>query len=431
MRALARLRDRLRRDVLDPSCQTKEEFLAALHTRLSRDGVKSRSLGGAWWDDFFDAITTYDKEGVEPQSRMIQHVAELHDDTMTSGELVKVFKVALKFGLFSVGYAIRLKARNVAIHALSANQVKPDSKDYLSALSALLEVRQWQTFEEKLLLVDPNLDQKKASLQVLYYVLKNGRPSKSAPNVLIQTEDDLAYSKYISGKRVALVGPAKTDSRDAQEIDRFDLVTRCNYKEAGVGTDPEIKGLRCDVSYYNSAQAKFIYETNPQETFPRSVDWLVCKHGSRSVKLGKWIQTLPGSSSDLENSEGPRVRPSATFKIPRFAGTLNAVPNAVLDLLGLGVGEIEIFHSDLMLTVDRATNYDPLVKNTEDALFMAVKTFAGTHDPITQYALLKTLYDSGAIAGDAKFSAAMSLGEQAYMDELQKAYGESARSCLR
>lgn len=393
--------------------------------------MKSGALGGAWWDDFFDAITTYDKDGVEPQSRMIRHVAELQDDAMTAGELVKVFKVALKFGLFNVGYAIRSKARDVAIHALLENRVNPRSKDYLSALSALLEARQWQAFEEKLPLLHPKLDEKKASLQLLYCLLKDGRPSKGALNGLIRTEDDLAYSKYISGKRVALVGPAKTDSRDAEEIDRFDLVTRCNYKETGVGTDPEIKGLRCDVSYYNGHQAKFIYETNPHETFPRSVDWLVCKHRSRSVELRKWIQRLPRSSSDPENSDGPRVRPSVTFKIPLFAGTLNAVPNAVLDLLGLGAGRIEIFHSDLMLTVDRATNYDPLVKNTEDALFLAMKTFSGTHDPITQYTLLQTLYDSGAIAGDAKFSAAMSLGEQAYMDELQKAYGESARSYLR
>ena len=65
----------------------------------------------------------------------------------------------------------------------------------------------------------------------------------------------------------ALVGPAKTESRDAQEIDAFDLVIRFNYKEIGVGTDPDIKGLLCDVSYYNSAQAKYIYKTKPVETF--------------------------------------------------------------------------------------------------------------------------------------------------------------------
>lgn len=421
LRRLARLRDRLRRgsETLDPSRQTKDEFLAALHARLSREGVKSRSLGEAWWDHFFAAITADDKMGAGAQSCMIRHVAKLPDDTMTSGELVRVFRMALQFGLFSVGHAIRSKAREVVIHALSENRLSPDSRDYLSALAALLEVRQWQAFEQKLPLVDPSLDEEKASLQILYGLLKDGGASVGS-NRLIRSEADLAYSKYLAGKRVALVGPAKTDRRDAEEIDRFDLVIRCNYKETGVGTDPEIKGLRCDVSYYNSAQTRFIYETNPCETFPRTLDWLICKHGRRSVELKKWIQSLPGSSSE--------VRPSRTFEIPLFAATLNAVPNAVLDLLGLGAAEIKIFHSDLMLTVDRAPNYDPLVRNTDDALFLAVKSFAGAHDPITQYALLKTLYDAGSIGGDAGFSAAMSLGEKAYMDALQKAYGESARS---
>jgi hypothetical protein len=424
LRRVSRIRHRLLpgSEILDPSCQTKDEFLAALHKMLSRDGATSRSLDDAWWDDFFAAITTNDELGAEPQGRMIQRLAELPDDAMTPSELLGVFKVAVKFGLLNLGYAIRSKAREVAIRALTENRLRTDSREYIGALAALLEAGKWRAFEQKLPLVDRSLDPEKRSLQILYGLLEDGRAGGDASG-LIQSEDDLAYSKYVSGKRVALVGPARTDSRDADEIDGFDLVIRCNYKETGVGVDPEIKGLRCDVSYYNSAQAKFIYETNPHDTFPRTLDWLVCKHGARSAKLEKWIQTLPGSSD-----ERARVRPSRTFEIPLFAGTLNAVPNAVLDLLGLGVGEIKIFHSDLMLTVDRAANYDPQVKNTEDALYLAVKSFAGAHDPITQYALLKTLYDSGTITGDAGFSTAMSLGEKSYMAALQVAYGESARS---
>jgi len=433
VRGWARLWDRFTGapDILDPSRQTREDFLTTLHEKFSEDGVVSLSLGAHWWDDFFDAITSRDEDGLEVQERMTRHIEELDHDTMTSGEWVRVYKLALKFGLFKVGYALRLNARNVAIHALSENLLSSTSRDYLRALSALLEVQNWEMFEQKLPLLDTSLKQERTSLELLYCLLKDGSASRSAQSALIQSEDDLAYSKYISGKRVALVGPAKTESRDAQEIDAFDLVIRFNYKEIGVGTDPDIKGLLCDVSYYNSAQAKYIYKTKPVETFPRSVDWLVCKHRSRSIRLRKWLQTLPRSTSDSGDSEGAKVRPSSTFEIPLFAGTLNAVPNAVLDLLGLDVGAIEIFHSDLMLTVDRATNYDPLVRNTEDALFMAVKTFAGTHDPVTQYALLKTLYDSGAIAGDDKFSLAMSLGEETYMAELQKAYGNSARKCVR
>ena len=413
---------------LDPASQTRDEFLAALHRGFAEDGVKSRRLSTQWWDDFFVAITSCDEDGGDVQDRMIHSISASIDPRISFGDLTQIYKMTLRYGLFRVGYGLRTKARGLAIDALCEGRLKGNSKDYLRALSALLEARDWDRFEEKLPLLNQKYRVQRGCLNSLYRLLRDGEDSGSLREVLIRSDEDLDFSKFVVGKRVAIVGPARTENCDGQEIDRFDLVVRCNYKEEGVGIDPEVKGLRCDVSYFNSAQARYVCSTDSPDGFPESVNWIVCKREADWKRFEQWIRPLREANGPPAGESTCRVRAARTFEFPLFSGTLNAVPNAVLDLLTLRASHIEVFHSDLMLTVDRAQNYDPDVRDTNDALAMAIKTFSGDHDPVTQYALLRAIYDARGISGDAKFVTAMELGEQLYMDELQMAYGKFGRS---
>jgi hypothetical protein len=60
-----------------------------------------------------------------------------------------------------------------------------------------------------------------------------------------------------------------------------------------------------------------------------------------------------------------------------------------------------------------------------DATRITVRSFAGAHDPVTQLAIMKTAWKSGRVKGDGPFVAALQMSEQAYMDALQKIYGNA------
>ena len=66
----------------------------------------------------------------------------------------------------------------------------------------------------------------------------------------------------ISGKSVAVVGPAPSSELIGSEIDSYDIVVRTNYQGQNKLGDPKEFGVRTDISYYNGFDSLNIHKNS-------------------------------------------------------------------------------------------------------------------------------------------------------------------------
>ncbi len=404
-----------------PALKKPDLALAGLMDTFRKMQVRGELLGNAWWTDFLHAITLNNAEGSELQLRLQQGLANHSDTALQYWEWLHLTKIALKFGLFDLAYWLRLKARNSAISTLKKQDLNPAHPGFRTLLAAAAEAGEWDLF--------------RANLNRLGFVAKNEKNAflflqrlalKRLPNAhrnlpIFKVHADNRFAEFTKNKRIAFVGPSKSLSKDAAEIDGYDLVVRCNYKEAGIGTDSDIKGLRCDISYFNNTQTRSICESKPLQV-PEVIKFAVFRAQTSLQKFRKAFLQL-----DTCFAGQLITRLSENYSLMLFEGSLNAIPNALCDLLRFDTDSIKIFHADLMLTVDRFTGYTPGVENSAKHIDVFLKSCAGAHDPLTQYALLKLMHSAKKISGDPAFERVMQLGEASYMKELQQIYGNFAR----
>ena len=102
------------------------------------------------------------------------------------------------------------------------------------------------------------------------------------------------------------------------------------------------------------------------------------------------------------------------------------MPTVALDLALFNAKSIKIYHTDLMLTIDRQKGYNPESFNmpSEDIEGMK-KNFRSSsilHDPILQYRTFHKLWRTKKITGDARFVEVMEMGLDAFLCELERVY---------
>lgn len=68
---------------------------------------------------------------------------------------------------------------------------------------------------------------------------------------------EVAFRKLIEGKRIAVVGPAQSETDQRDEIDGYDVVIRTKYVHSTFGDDTTA-GTRTDISYYALGNARFL-----------------------------------------------------------------------------------------------------------------------------------------------------------------------------
>ncbi|MHC1703455.1 MAG: hypothetical protein AB9846_06060 [Tenuifilaceae bacterium] len=396
---------------------TKNTFIP-LHKSFSKRHVKSRLLGDDWWTLFLKAAISNDVEGNEYQQGLIKRIDSLSLKTFDHWELLHFYALAIRVGLFDVGYAIRKKAREVAINYYTFHhQLK---KQHLFALlAALLEAGDYFKFKK---VIDSNkrIKQKELFIKLYEVLIKCDEPVNS-----FFVEERLEFYNYIKNKTISIVGPARTNNQDAKYIDSHDLVVRINYKEQGVGIDQLVKGTRCEIVYINNEQANHILNNKPQN-WPSEIRWVVCKMKDIAPRVAELI------NSDFKTTK-PEIEKINTTSINNinsvlFNGSFNIIPNIIFDILLFKPAAIRIFHADLMLTVNRSSGYYPDDWNREKNMkIIFLSSSAAIHDPVTQYWFLQTLWKNGSFNGDSRFNEVMSLGEKEYMHQLQLIYGDIGR----
>ena len=223
--------------------------------------------------------------------------------------------------------------------------------------------------------------------------------------------EDKEIFKIINNKNVAVIGPVDADSNSADEIDSFDVVVRLNHTYAGKDLDPDKKGLKIDISYFNGEQADYVIENNKGK-LPDDLKIFCIKDNStnRVEKLKKV-------------NRNKTIRKIDNYNLLNLYNTHHLLPIALLDILKNKPKIVKIFHSDLNLTVNRTSNYFPKIFNrNETYVYKMLRENVLVHDPMCHYEILKKLFDQGKITGDKKFTNVMKMKTFEYLNKLQDAY---------
>lgn len=236
-------------------------------------------------------------------------------------------------------------------------------------------------------------------------ILENFLSSINKIKLGSKTYENKDFFKILNNKNVAIVGPAKTNSNDAYEIDNFDIIIRLNFRHVTGNIDKVNKGLKTDISYYNGFFIEHLID-NKKGKIP--IDLLAaCIKDNNSNRTQK-----------IEKANTKKIiKGIANYNILPFYSSLNLLHLALLDLLEYNVKSIKIFHSDLFLTKDLNRNFFPKAEMKEPRNLV----FLG-HDPMNQHEILQKLYKNKKITGDTKFDEVMKLDTFEYLKQLEDIY---------
>jgi len=217
------------------------------------------------------------------------------------------------------------------------------------------------------------------------------------------------FYEILDNKSVAIVGPAKTDQKNAQEIDAFDTVVRLNYTHVGKNLDEFYKGFKTDISYFSGEQVDYLIEKKNGQ-LPNDIKLACIKDNNMNRK--KILEQF--------NPNKP-IKRITNYNMFTFYSSLNILPLVLLDILEANVKRIKIFHSDMFLTKIRSPGYYPKEFNLGQKIDL--KSFLD-HDPMSQHEILKKLNSHKKITGDEKFDKVMKLDTYEYLKKLEETYRE-------
>ena len=203
------------------------------------------------------------------------------------------------------------------------------------------------------------------------------------------------FADYISGKSVALVGPAVAPYDQGDEVESHDVVYRIGYRWDLNKPVPNY-GDRTDVVFYNAENSRKL-ALGLYDPFVKEIPWVMVK---RDPKLGK-------------------VKHS--YRVLELPFTkANQAPIALNDLVKLGASKITVFGVDLYLG-GPSTAYD---KNYLDRT--AERDWWGVqiHTPQDNHKFIRNLVreHKQLIVGDERFIRAANLSTPEYLRNLKKAW---------
>ena len=318
-------------------------------------------------------------------------------------ETILIYRLCLAYGHFELGYSIRTYLKEclekVNLHS------KSSLKDKIIKLALLLENQNYNQL--RIEIKKFKLSKKHFHLFIdLINIIKN-------ESICEFQGIDKEYLKFVKGKRIAIVGPAKTSKKDGSEIDSFDVILRLNYKDETVIMDSSIKGARSTISYFNLEQTQVVINNN-FKNWPTELDWAIFNDNNTVNKIERELK--------FKSIETKLRSRNKKYNLTSFNTGYTALPKAVIDILRFKPAHVKIFHADFMLTVDREVGYKPSTW-TEDMRAFFLEICSKRHDPVTQFYIMKNLCASRVISGDKRFDEVISLSPQQYMKELDKIYG--------
>ena len=409
-----RLRSRI--DCITDACNLIDEnfgeigsqgFSKTIEKRLSWLGINFSQLSAhqkGWLYVLFADQPLQPDRYDDLKQQMLQTPVEL----LPCRQWLNLHELCCFRGKYTLAQIFREKARQLAIKPVFGKEFEPPIS-WENTIGAAIEGGECHRSEQLAQLLErAGITGDVANKWQLYLAVLNGQ---GISHQWVKQFDASDFAGYLTGKTIAIVGPAPTEALDAEDIDRHDLVVRLNHSYEGKGTDPKHKGLRTDITCFNGEQAlNFMVER--EGLLPSEVTWACFKSPD-----------LISHAKDKNN--GKNARSLITFYQQQFHGDFNMMPIVALDLWLFNARSIKVYHTDLMLTAGRQKGYYPSSFNRSDDIASMRQVFRRgsiVHDPIQQYRTLNRLWFNKRITGDPRFIDVMQMGLDGYLCELERVY---------
>lgn len=310
-------------------------------------------------------------------------------------EILLISASLMRASAFDLALSFRDSAQKLALEA-PINSIFSNENLFAYHIASLYEKGDYNRIESTI------IESKKSNLMSDKYY----RKEEQIRGIFSKTskKKSCEFSDFIRNKSIAVVSPAHSDKLDGTEIDSYDIVVKCNHRK-NIESSVDVKGRRCDISYYSTAIANYIIDNS--------------LHIS---DLPSWHVFKSDTFVKSDNLFLPNKRSTEYFDYLFFNGALTAIPNLLLDLLINGAGNIKVFHSDLMTTYRRTTGYDP-VKGSDglEKLNNSIRDFSH-HDPFTQFFMMRSLNKRKIIYTDEGLGAILSGDTKQFSFMLNKTY---------
>jgi hypothetical protein len=359
-----------------PASERWDRLCAIAPAQAAFFAARMRANAHAQWRALVCAAC---EEGMDLLPGLVSDAASRPDD-LGAPEWLLVYRLISRLGLFDLALPLREHAKaqaklNTTAEPQAAAAALAEHGDFAAAraLSARLPDQKMRT-----------------TFELLFDALGTGAAAERAFKA-----DDAAFRETIGGRRVAIVGPARQPEPPAEVLAAYDVVVRCNLRDAR-RIEP---GQRADITYLNNWIADF--SAGEVDHWPASLTWAVFK-----------------TQKEMENFRAQfAARTPASVPRTRRQRSLNA------DLLRFSPAQIAVFNVDLMLTTERALGYHRGEFDDASGAGAEFLRQAVLHDPATQFVMLSTWWRNGRIIGDDRFAAVMDLGLHGYMSRLRAIYG--------
>ena len=304
--------------------------------------------------------------------------------------------------------------RNMAIDQArgNANSKEAKSKDLMYGIEAAIDEGHFDLADKYLAIIRRKYGEGKEYNELYAFLsLSRGDIDKFReywPRTLSPT--DIAYSKYVDEKNVAIVSPAGAESEINYDIDNFDLVIRPNYEIGSKDRFDSLPSNKTNIALYNShATRKLIANNN---SFPDELDYYLIRRGRFDIKRSKfWFEKIR------------KIEEPAFVFIKSF----NAIQAIVFDILLTKPSKVKLINTTFYTTtkhhnnhysssVDASNKYNQLRK---------LQPVLVNHDLVAQLKFIKRLIATEVIDGDSPTREVASLATDDYISLLESIHSNS------
>ncbi len=236
-------------------------------------------------------------------------------------------------------------------------------------------------------------------LSALYYA----QESDALPFPAIDED----FHRYVSGKRVAIVGPVDVGLDSGAEIDGFDIVVRFNHRH-GIGYEPRRFGKRTDLSWYvrpileteSPAWGMLDGMANLEYAITSKNSWSHCK----------WLELVPCRRRES-------LHCMSYLGNPMMIGYPHAVQRTLLDLLRFRPEYVKIFSSDMYTGMAYRKEYmRDLSLGTKGGNALS---FFSLHDPVSNFLFMQRLVLTKRIDVDEVLARVLTMTVLEYMKQVR------------
>lgn len=221
---------------------------------------------------------------------------------------------------------------------------------------------------------------------------------------------DQAFADYVSGRSIAIVGPADVGLLSGAEIETFDIVLRFNHRD-DLAYQTDQFGMRTDVACYLADSLP----EQPTESLVQALSGLAFAIvDGLSLERRAWLSGLPCTLRRRLDLWG-------YLENPMLFGYPWAIPRVLLDLLRFSPSRVKVFCADMSTGLGYQRGYAMAYCKGSMSGWNKFPAFT-MHDPFSNFVLMQRLLSQGLFEVDEVLEAVLAMTPQAYLKRLQTVY---------